>query len=78
VASGPKLPGKIVVGESQPIQGSRIIKTHFEIIHKGLVGNHSSRNFMMRVVKIAPSRSSSRLGVSQGLKMTSFGCESRG
>jgi hypothetical protein len=31
---------------------------------------------MMRIVNISPSRSSSRLGVSQGVKLTSSGCES--
>jgi hypothetical protein len=53
-------------------------KTLLELIHEGLVGYHSSRNVMLRVLTISPNWSGSRLGVAQGMKLTSFGCESGG
>jgi len=52
---------------------SRIVKTSSKLIHKGLVGNHSSRNVMMRIVNISLNQSSSRLGVAQVVKLTSPG-----
>jgi hypothetical protein len=55
-----------------------IVIPSFELIHDGLVGNHSSRNVLTRVVKIVASWSGSRMGVAQGMKLTSSGCESEG
>jgi hypothetical protein len=43
---------------------SGIVRPSYELIHEGLVGNHSSRNVLMRVVKNSPSQSGSTLGVS--------------
>jgi hypothetical protein len=53
---------------------SEIVKPSSRLIYKGLVGHHSSRNVLMRVIKTSPSQSGSGLGVSQGMKLTSSGC----
>jgi hypothetical protein len=50
---------------------SEIVKPPSKLINKGLVGHHSSRNFIMRVINIPPNWSSSRLGVFQSMKLTS-------
>jgi hypothetical protein len=68
-------PSSVLVGTMSLF---RIIRPSSELIHKGLVGNHSSRNVLMRVVKTTPNWSGSRLGVAQGMKLTSSGCESGG
>jgi hypothetical protein len=57
---------------------SRIVRPSSRMIHKGGVGHHSSRNVLMRVIKISPIRSGPRLGVAQSVKLTSSRCESRG
>jgi hypothetical protein len=56
----------------------RIVRSSSEMIHKSLFGHHSSRNFLMGVIKIAPSWIGSRLGVAQSLKLAPSECESGG
>jgi hypothetical protein len=57
---------------------SGIVRPSSRMIHKRLVGHHSSRNVLMGVINIAPSQIGSGLGVSQSMKLTSFRCESGG
>ena len=57
---------------------SRIVRPSSKMIHKRLVGHHSSRNVLMSVIKNSPSWSGSGLGVAQGVKLTSSMHESRG
>jgi hypothetical protein len=57
---------------------SGIVRPSSRMIHKRFFGHHSSRNVLMGVIKNAPSWSGSRLGVAQGVKLTSSGCESGG
>jgi hypothetical protein len=55
-----------------------IIIPSSRLIHKRVVGHHYSRNFLMRIIKTSLNWSGSGLAVSQGMKQTSFKCESRG
>jgi hypothetical protein len=42
-----------------------ILRTSSRMIHIRLVGHHSSRNILLRVIEIAPSQIGSGLGVAQ-------------
>jgi hypothetical protein len=50
---------------------SRIISPSSRLIHRMLAGHHSSRNFLLRVIKISANWIGSSLGVYQSMKLTS-------
>jgi len=45
----------------------RIVRPSSKLIHNGLVGRHSNRNVLMRVIKTSPTWSGPGLGVAQGV-----------
>jgi hypothetical protein len=57
---------------------SDIIRPSSGIIHIRLVGHHSRRNVLLRVIEISPNRIGSGLEVAQSVKLTSFELESEG
>jgi hypothetical protein len=82
------IPPRILV-RTKPL--SEIIKSSFGLIHVRWVGHHSSRNVLIRIMKISPSQIRSKLGViesaskwigsglgvAQCVRLTSFGWEPR-